>query len=181
MRKGIQLRARSHGCRTANASTKAGGRQISLAVPDAHFCMNRVDIGMLSEILIQLIMDGNLRLETGLRMRERILSHFSIAEIKNKYVIAYRLLLDGKRDGIWDCSEYPPIRKGHETRAADSTTRNKNPIDLVCAYVDGNQAHAERRRHYGELAGNTRAADKGADTAFPGMRFMCQNINAAGA
>lgn len=66
------------------------------------------DIRGLSEILLRLIRDRELRLETGLRMRERILKHFAITEIKDKYVRAYRLLIDGERDKIWDSSEYPP-------------------------------------------------------------------------
>ena len=66
------------------------------------------DIRTLSEILIQLIRDRKMRLETGIRMRERILNHFSITKIKDKYVLAYRMLVEEKRDEIWNCSEYPP-------------------------------------------------------------------------
>jgi len=66
------------------------------------------DIRALSEILLRLIREKKMRLEAGIRMRERVLRHFSINDIKDKYVLAYRLLLDGKQDAIWNCSQFPP-------------------------------------------------------------------------
>jgi L-malate glycosyltransferase len=89
-------------------STKVGGTANLVGAAGGAFLCEPGDIRGLSEILLRLVRDKNMRLETGRNMRERILKHFSIAEIKNKYVLAYRLLLDGKRDRIWNYSEYPP-------------------------------------------------------------------------
>jgi glycosyltransferase involved in cell wall biosynthesis len=90
------------------ASTKVGGTANLVGDAGRAFLYEPGDIRTLSEILIQLIRDRKMRLETGIRMRERILNHFSITKIKDKYVLAYRMLVEEKRDEIWNCSEYPP-------------------------------------------------------------------------
>ncbi len=89
-------------------STRVGGTENLVGESGRAFLHEPGDIRALSEIMIRLVRNKSLRLETGMRMKERILKHFLIDAIKDKYVLAYRLLLDGKRDRIWDCSKLPP-------------------------------------------------------------------------
>jgi glycosyltransferase involved in cell wall biosynthesis len=89
-------------------STMVGGTANLVGEAGRPFLHKPGDIPALAEILLRLIRDEKLRLATGLKMRERILRHFSINDVKDKYVLAYRLLLDGKRDAIGNCSQYPP-------------------------------------------------------------------------
>lgn len=89
-------------------STTVGGTAILVGDAGRQFLHRPGDIRALSEILLRLIREKKMRLEAGIRMRERVLRHFSINDIKDKYVLAYRLLLDGKQDAIWNCSQFPP-------------------------------------------------------------------------
>lgn len=89
-------------------STNVGGTANLVGNVGREFLHEPGDIKTLSEIMLKLIRDNNLRIETGLKMRERVLKYFSMAEIKDKYVFAYKLLLKGKRDVLWNCSDYPP-------------------------------------------------------------------------
>jgi glycosyltransferase involved in cell wall biosynthesis len=89
-------------------STIVGGTAKLVGDSGRAFLHEPGDIGTLSKILLRLIMDKKMRSETGMHMRERILRHFTINDIKDKYVLAFRLLLDGRRDRIWNCSQFPP-------------------------------------------------------------------------
>lgn len=89
-------------------STRVGGTEILVGEAGRAFLHEPGDIRALSDILLRFIRDKNMRLEIGMRMRERALRHFLISDVKDKYVTAYRLLLDGKRDKTRDCSQFPP-------------------------------------------------------------------------
>lgn len=89
-------------------STKVGGTPNLVGEIGSHFLYEPGDVTKLSEILLQLIKNKKLRTELGVKMRERALKHFSISDIKDKYVLAYKLLLEEKEGSIWNCSDYPP-------------------------------------------------------------------------
>jgi glycosyltransferase involved in cell wall biosynthesis len=89
-------------------STRVGGTATLVGKDGAAFLHKPGDTKALAEILQRLIMDRDLRVETGERMRERILMHFSIEDIRNRYVLAYQQLLEGKREQMHECSDFPP-------------------------------------------------------------------------
>jgi len=61
----------------------------------------------LARILLQLMRDENLRREAGREMRERVVEFFLMDHIKDKYVLAYRMILEGRGDQICDISDFP--------------------------------------------------------------------------
>jgi len=89
-------------------STFVGGTENLVGAAGRAFLHKPGDIPALAAILLRLIKDEKLRLETGTRMRKRILKYFSIKDVKDKYTLAYNLLLGGKRDEIRNCSQFPP-------------------------------------------------------------------------
>jgi glycosyltransferase involved in cell wall biosynthesis len=65
------------------------------------------DTGTLSEILLSLVKDQNLREEAGRQMRLRVETHFSMKRIKEVYLQGYNLIIEGKANEIAGCSDFP--------------------------------------------------------------------------
>jgi glycosyltransferase involved in cell wall biosynthesis len=65
------------------------------------------DTGTLSEILLSLVKDRNLREEAGRQMRIRVETHFSMTRIKEVYLRGYNLIIEGKASEIAKISDFP--------------------------------------------------------------------------
>lgn len=90
------------------ASTRLGGTMNLVGREGWDFLHEPGDVTGLSEILMKLCCDSSLRLEIGKKMKERALRFFSIGHVKDKYVDAYRIIMDGNMEQISDCSTFPP-------------------------------------------------------------------------
>jgi glycosyltransferase involved in cell wall biosynthesis len=83
------------------------GNSILVGKSGSRFLHGPGDHVNLARILLQLMRDANLRREAGREMRERVVEFFPMDHIKDKYVLAYRMILDGRADQICDLSDFP--------------------------------------------------------------------------
>ncbi len=81
-------------------STTVGGTPMQVGKCGARFLSSPTDFDRMSQNLIDLICDHDLRVKTGQQMRARAERYFDITKISTAYSCAYKLLSAGLRDRI---------------------------------------------------------------------------------
>jgi glycosyltransferase involved in cell wall biosynthesis len=81
-------------------ATNVGGASIQVGEAGAPFLFEPGDHKTLSNILLKLINDEDLRRQTGRVMRERVLEKFNIKYVAKTYEQAYHLIISGKSDEL---------------------------------------------------------------------------------
>lgn len=88
-------------------ATPVGGTPMQVGPDGAQLLVPVGDADQLADRLLMLIEQPNLRRTIGNAMRKRVLEHFDIDRIADRYICAYRKLISGEASDLRDCGTLP--------------------------------------------------------------------------
>lgn len=88
-------------------ATPVGGTPMQVGADGARLLVPVGDADQLADRLLMMIDQPDLRRAIGCAMRKRVLEHFDIDRIADRYICAYRKLISGEAFDLRDCGTLP--------------------------------------------------------------------------